>query len=306
MASTPKLSRLLSTLLAIVAAITANAQALEPRAYTWVPVKVTSLTTGANLSFGDVVTDANLPVKDANATVGTLQLGVARSFSFFGLTAQAYGSLPLTKAKATGELNGVRRSQERTGTSDMNFRLSVLLRGAPATALKDFGKRKSGRTIIGTSLTIQAPTGQYFRDKLINLGTGRWAFKPELAVSQPIQKRWLLDFYAATWFFTNNRFYYTGSALRKQNPVANFQLHTSYNIRPNMWAAANATYYAGGVSTIDGLSKDDRVSNFRFGFTLALPTGKRSALRLAYSNGAVVVAGTDFRSFTLGWSYSWF
>ena len=171
----------MSTLLPIVAAITANAQALEPRAYTWVPVKVTSLTTGANLSFGDVVTDANLPVKDANATVGTLQLGVARSFSFFGLTAQAYGSLPLTKAKATGELNGVRRSQERTGTSDMTSGC-LLLRGAPATALKDFGKRKSGRTIIGTSLTIQAPTGQYFRDKLINLGTGRSGFQARICL----------------------------------------------------------------------------------------------------------------------------
>lgn len=297
---------LFTVFLALGTAHLAIAQDLEPRAYTWVPVKVTSLTIGANYSTGDVVTDANLPVKNANAKVGTLQLGVTRSFSLFGLTAQAYGSIPFTKATASGELNGVRRSQERFGTADMRFRFSVLLRGAPATALKDFGKRKSGRTILGTSLTIQAPTGQYFRDKLINLGTGRWAFKPELAISQPIQKRWLLDLYAATWFFTNNRFYYTGNALRKQNPVTNIQLHTSYNIRPNMWAAVNATYYAGGVSTIDGLSKDDRVSNFRIGATLALPTGKRSALRLAYSNGAVVVAGTDFKSFTVGWAYSWF
>lgn len=182
------------------------------------PVRVTSLSIGANYSTGDVVTDANLPVKDASAKVGTLVVGLARSFSLFGLTAQAYGSIPFTKATASGELNGERRSQERSGTSDMRLRFSVLLRGAPATALKDFGKRKSGRAILGTSLTIQAPTGQYFPDKLINLGTGRWAFKPEFAISQPIQKRWLLDLYTAVWLFTNNNSYYSGAALRKQNP----------------------------------------------------------------------------------------
>jgi hypothetical protein len=41
----------------------------------------------------------------------------------------------------------------------------------------------------GTSLTVFAPTGQYVPDRMINLGTNRWAFKPESAVSQPIGQR---------------------------------------------------------------------------------------------------------------------
>ena len=37
---------------------------------------------------------------------------------------------------------------------------------------------KNPRTIIGASLLIQAPTGQYESDRLINNGTNRWSVKP--------------------------------------------------------------------------------------------------------------------------------
>ena len=37
-----------------------------------------------------------------------------------------------------------------------------------------------------TSLTVNAPTGQYDGTKLINVGTNRWAFKPEVGLSHPV------------------------------------------------------------------------------------------------------------------------
>ena len=85
------------------------------------------------------------------------------------------------------------------------------------------------RTILGTSLTVVAPTGQFVPDRLINLGTNRWAFKPEFAVSQPIGERWLLDVYAARWLFTANDSYYPGTLTRTQEPMGAFQAHLSYN-----------------------------------------------------------------------------
>ncbi|ULQ53190.1 transporter [Flavihumibacter fluvii] len=281
-------------------------QDLEPRAYTWLPVNVTAITPGYGYSTGDVVTDPAIPIKDLKGKIGTMSLGLAHTFNMFGLTAQLYGVLPYTKAQASAELNGQARTENRTGLSDMRFRISALLLGAPATALKDFAKRKAGRTILGASLTVQAPTGQYFPDKIINIGANRWGFKPELAISQPLHKRWLLDMYAAVWLYTQNKSYYTGNTLRSQDPVGAFQAHTSYNFKPNLWAAINATYYVGGNSSLDGITKDDRLSNFRIGTTLVLPTGKKSALRLAYSKGAVVVVGTDFSSFSVSWTYTWY
>jgi hypothetical protein len=83
-------------------------------------------------------------------------------------------------------------STERAGLSDMRLRISALVRGAPAGSVLEVAKAPR-RTILGTSLTISAPTGQYFPYRLINVGTNRWGFKPEFAVSHPIGDKWLED-----------------------------------------------------------------------------------------------------------------
>jgi hypothetical protein len=116
----------------------------------------------------------------------------------------------------------------------------------------------------------------------------------------------LLDVYTAVWLFTDNRQYFPGNAVRSQQPIGSLQSHISYNISPLAWAAFNATYYIGANSTVDGVTNDDQVSNFRLGTTLSLPMGKRSGLKLAFSKGVVVVRGTNFTTVSLGWSYVWF
>ena len=111
----------------------------------------------------------------------------------------------------------------------MRLRLSVLLRGAPALTAAEFGKAPRGRFWCA-SLTVAAPTGQFFPDKLINLGANRWAFKPEFAVSlHPIGEKWLLDAYAGIWLFTANDSFYPGTVRRTQEPMGSFQAHISYN-----------------------------------------------------------------------------
>jgi hypothetical protein len=143
-------------------------------------------------------------------------------------------------------------------------------------------------------------------EKLINLGTSRWAFKPELAISQPFGKRWIIDVYAGLWLFTKNDSYYPGSSVRTQNPLGSFQGHISYNIQPLMWAALDMTFYTGGNSEIDGVPNHDRQSNSRIGATMVLPVGKRNSLKFAFSTGAIIRSGADFSTFSVGWQTTFF
>ena len=286
--------------------ITVNAQDLEPRAYIRFPVKANVFLPGFSYSQGKVLTDPTVPLKDFKANVETITLGYAHTFNFFGLTAQAFTILPFCFAHASAEVNGQFQSVDRTGPADLRARFSVLLLGGRALSVVELRQQKKRHTILGTSISIQLPTGQYFPEKLVNIGTGRWAFKPEIALSQPVSQRWLLDIYTAVWLFTDNDSYFTGNALRSQHAIGTIQTHVSYNISSFAWAALNATYYTGGKTTVDGVSNDDKVSNVRLGSTLVVPTGKKSGLKLAFSTGAVVVRGSNFTTVSVGWSYSWF
>jgi len=140
---------------------------------------------------------------------------------------------------------------------------------------------------------------------LLNVGTNRWAFKPELGISQPIRQRWLLDMYAALWLFGANDSYFPGTTVFTQAPMGAFQTHVSYNFRPQLWTAFDATYYVGGRATKHGVPDLHMQSNSRVGGTLVLPVGRRHSVKLAASRGAIIRYGPDFSTFSIGWQTAW-
>jgi hypothetical protein len=281
-----------------------RAQDLDPRAYARVPINATTVIMGYSFSQGGVVTDPTFPLEDLEARVHAASLGVAHSFSFFGLTSQALVALPVSWVSGSAKINGQPQTAYRSGLADARIRLSVLFLGAPAATVAQLQKAPR-KTVLGASINIVAPTGQVFEDKLINIGANRWSFRPELALSQPVGKRWLLDIYAGVWFFTDNRNFYPGDALREQAAMGAFQGHFSYNISPRAWVALDATFYRGGQSTVNGKINDDRQSNSRIGATMVLPVGKRHSIRLAVSRGAIVRIGQNFNTASVGWQSSW-
>jgi len=281
-----------------------SAQDLDPRAYARAPVNGTFLSIGFAVAHGGVVSDPTLPVTDINATVETPSIGVGRTFSLFGKTAQAFGALPYSWAQVSGKVFEEARDISRAGLSDMRLRLSVLVRGAHAASVVELAKAPR-RTVLGTSLTVVAPTGQFFPDRLINLGANRWAFKPEFAVSHPMGQKWLLDAYAGLWLFTANDSFYPGANLRTQAPMGAFQAHLSYNFQRQLWAAFDATYYTGGRTTIEGVGNNDEQRNSRFGGTLVFPVGRRHSVRLAVSRGAIIRFGANFTTYSIGWQTGW-
>jgi len=64
---------------------------------------------------------------------------------------------------------------------DTRVCFAVNLYGAAPLAGNDYlvyRKAADNETIVGAGLSLQLPTGQYMENKLINLGTNRYTFRP--------------------------------------------------------------------------------------------------------------------------------
>jgi hypothetical protein len=157
--------------------------------------------------------------------------------------------------------------------------------------------------MIGASLSVIAPTGEYDSSKLINIGTNRWAFKPEIGVVH-VMGRWALDAYVGGSFFTDNTDFYGGST-REQDPIFSTQLHVRYLFKPGLWGAVDGNFWRGGQSTVDGSANDDEQRNSRVGLTLSKSLGRSHSLRVAASRGAITRIGGDFTSIGVSYGYSW-
>lgn len=287
---------LAATLLTMGSAV---AQELEPRAYSPSPVGTTFLVVSATRSTGGVFTDPSLPITDVDATVGVLGLAVGHTFAMAGKQALLLGIVPLTWGDASGQVGENRRSVSRRGLADPRVRLSVILAGSPAMKAAEF-RRAPRRTILGASLTAVLPAGQYETTKLVNLGSHRWAFKPEVGLSHPLG-RWTLDAYAGAWWFTANDAFYPGLSTRRQDPILAVQGHVSYTFGRRAWLAVNGTWYTGGRTSVDGALKADLQRNTRLGATWSLPLGARQSVKVSYSAGATTRVGADFRTIVLAW-----
>ena len=221
----------------------AAAQDLDPRAYAKVPVGFTLAIAGVSFSSGGVLTDPTLPIENVHADVWTPSVGVAQSFSLFGRTAQALAALPYSWAHVTGDVGEQAHRIDRSGLSDMRLRLSVLLAGAPAMTPQQLAKSPR-RPIVGTSLTVAAPTGQYYPHRLINLGTNRWAFKPEAALSYPVGNGGSSMCTPGCGCSPPTDRSTPARRFATQTPIGALQTHVSYSLSLKAWAAFDATWYA--------------------------------------------------------------
>ncbi len=278
-------------------------QELEPRAYSPNPVGINFVLGGISRSSGDVLFNPSLPLENVSARVKAGVIGYGRTFDWFGRLASAAIITPYVVGTASGDVAESRRSVERSGLADMRVRAAVNLLGGEALAPSEFARRKP-QTAVGVSLVVIAPTGEYDSTKLVNIGSNRWAFKPEIGISQPLE-RWFLEAYAGVWFFTeNDRFY--GGVRREQRPVTTVQGHVSYTFAPQLWLAGDITYYRGGETSLNGVANADLQENLRMGVTLSVPLTRSHSLKISWSDGAKTRIGGDFTTYALAWQYAWF
>jgi hypothetical protein len=285
-------------------ALPARAQEMEPKAYSASPVGATFLVGGLSRSTGSVVFDPTLPISDVNARVNGVLLGVGTTFGLFGKLALVSVVLPYAWGDISGQVFEEARSITRSGLADSRYKLSINLRGNDAMSLREFVKAPR-RTIVGTSLTVAAPTGQYDGTKLINLGNHRWAFKPEIGIAVP-RGPWDVDAYLGVWLFSANSDFFPGELTREQDPVVALQGHVSYTFKPRLWVALDGTWYSGGGSSVENAEPSGAFNNSRLGATLSIPASRNQSFKVSYSAGVAVRTGTDFRTIAVGYQFLWF
>ena len=289
--------------LVLVASPPARAQQMEPRSYANAPIGLNFLIAGYQYSWGDVFVDPSLPIKNADAKVNALVLGYSRVLDFWGQSGTLAVVVPYAWLSANGDVEGEAKSVTRTGFGDLGLRWAVNLLGAPALSLEEFRDYHQD-TIVGASLTVTAPTGQYDSTKLVNIGTNRWTFKPEVGVSKALG-RWILEGDAAVTFYTDNDQFFPGSNVRQQDPLYALQLHAIYTFNPKLWGALDGTYYFGGRTSVNGTLNDDLQSNTRWGATLAQSLDVNNSIKLYFSSGVIARTGTNFNTVGIAWQYRW-
>lgn len=279
-----------------------RAQQLTPNAYAPSPMGANVAILSDNYSTGAVSVDPSLPVEDVHATINSAGVGYGRTLGFLGRYTNVGFVLPYVNADLHGLYLGQYQAVHRTGFGDPQVRLAVNLYGAPAMTPRQFAAYHQ-QTIVGVSLIVMAPLGVYDNTKLINIGSNRWSFKPELGVSRT-DGSWTLETDVGVWLFTDNRDFASGK-VRSQEAIGTLQLHAIYTIKPHMWLAVDGTYYTGGRTTINGRQNVDLQKNSRVGVTLAVPLGLWQSLKIAYSHGARTSIGGNFDTVGVSYQYVW-
>jgi hypothetical protein len=280
----------------------AHAQEAEPRSYTNTPVGLNFLIAGYGYTQGILAFDPTSPIDDAPFRTHTEAVAYVRSLDVLGQSAKFDVILPYTSFSAHALVDGQPKSREMSGFNDPRFRFSLNLYGAPALSVKEFASYKQD-LIVGVSLQVSAPLGQYDDSKLLNLGANRWSFKPELGISKAWGP-WTVEVAPGAIVFTDNTDFFNGSTFA-QEPIYTLQGHVLYNFPSGVWVALDGLYFTGGRTVLNGVRGVNLQTNTRAGFTLALPVDRRNSIKLSASTGITSRTGAEASAVGIAWQYRW-
>ena len=292
----------LCTIATMTMVANAEAQDAEPRAYTNTPVGLNFLIAGHVFSQGKIAFDPSLSIADAKFNQHTDALAYVRSFDVGGKSTKFDVIVPYSSFSADGVVSSQARTREMSGLGDPRFRFSINLLGAPALSVKEFSAYRQD-LIVGVSVQVSAPLGQYDNDKLLNLGNNRWSFRPELGISKAWGP-WTVEIAPSVTFFTDNADFYNGS-LFAQAPIYLLRGHLMYNFQSGAWLSLDGTYFTGGRTTVNGVRSDNEQTNTRAGMTLALPVDRHNSVKFNVSTGITTRTGSEFSVFGVAWQHRW-
>jgi hypothetical protein len=279
------------------------AQFTDPRTYDNAPVGVNQLELAYAYAHSNASIDTSLIVAGAQFNLNQGTVEYTRDFSFLHRLAWAEASVPL--AGLAGSVAGTNIHGSTTGAGDSSYELAMLLKGGPALSVAQFASYKPATT-VGVSLTITAPTGAYHADKLLNLGSNRWSFKPEIAVSHPFgpKQKWEIDGYADAYFYTDNTSYHGVETLRQQ-ALPGLEGHISYSFTSSLWASLDTRYSSRGDSFVNGVDQNNSQQNFILGSEVNVSLNRQNSLVFDFAKALVHQNGPAYTGFAVKYTHSW-
>ena len=278
------------------------AQDLDPRRYFNIPIGQNFLALAYSYTEGDVSTTPSAPLQDAFLRIDGPALAYLRTFELNGKSASVDILQPWVCWDGNALLDGERVSGDHCGYGDTKLRLSYNFYGAPAMELAEYATSQR-ETVVGASLQVNIPVGDYHAEKLINVGSNRWYIRPEIGATIPYGK-WSFELAAGVRFFTDNDDYLEGSVL-EQDPLYNIQAHVHYDLTRRHLLSVSSNYFFGGTTYRDGVESAIEQSNARLGLSWTYVLNSNHLLKLIANTGVVTRIGNDSDAITVAWSYRW-
>ena len=279
-------------------------QDLEPRRWTPLPLGMKVMGIGFGQTTGDLFFDPVLNVEDARVDMESVGLSYVHSFELLGKLARLDVLLSQQSATWEGLLDGEPARVDRSGFADPRIRLSFALLGAPpleGRKMQTRLKEKKNHTVLGGAIAVNLPWGEYFEDKLLNIGQNRYTIRPQLGLVHT-RGPWSYELTGSVFLYTDNDAFFAGTT-REQDSLFAFQSHVVRVFKPGVWASLSAGYGWGAGSVVGGVAKDDERGDFLAAFSFGFPVSKTQGIKLAYVRARTQKElGGDTDTFGLAWS----
>lgn len=290
-----------AALLFALVSLNVQAQDLEPRRWTHMPTGLNVIGLGTGYTTGDLYFDPVLKIEEAEFELASAGLVYLRTFGLGKNSARIDFTLPYASGRWEGLLDGEPAKVRRRGFTDPRVRLSYLLYGAPAQTPAEFMKSEKSNTVVGIAVAVKIPWGEYYEDKLINLGSNRWMIRPQLGVTHT-RGKWTFELTGSAYWYSDNNEFFNESRLENDILYAG-QVHAIYTFKPGLWMSLSTAYGNGADAYLNDTPKELKVDNWLSALSFGLPINRQQGLKFAYLMArSQNEFGADLNSYNVAWS----
>lgn len=195
-----------------------------------------------------------------------------------GLTVDPQFFLPLGRLEGKGDTRTLGRSGGAVG--DLVVAATVWLVNKPKS-----------NSYFGITPLVYVPTGDYDRNRPLNLGENRWKFVLQGGYVQGIAPKVSLDLVGDVTFYGRNHDFGPSSARLTQSASGQIQAFLRYQLMPNLDLRTGGSFVTGGETSVDGIKQRDEASNWKANVGLAWFPTKSVQLLATYGRDVSVRSG---------------
>jgi hypothetical protein len=244
-----------------------------------VPVIFQSLSGNANPVDPAYVVSPNSSV-DANVAIA----GYAKMLPLFDRTLTLAVLEPMGRISGNTSVAGVNYNQDANGFGDPMAEVGINLIGPKAMKTIPDIMRYEPQFSLDVIVDVAFPIGEYDSSQPLNLGQNRWYGRVGAPIVWQIGpwvpgRRTTLEVLPSVWLFSDNNDY-VGQTL-STDPMFQVEAHLTRDFTEHFWGSLDATYLAGGKSTVGGVPGDS-LNNLGVGFTLGYQINDNLSLTAGY------------------------